>query len=77
MQTKHGNIFEPYGALTNSQKHLRLRMDQYKYFVYYEHNPKIEELYDLEKDPLEQNNLTNDPEHAVLLVKLRDRTEEM
>ncbi|TWU38833.1 Arylsulfatase [Novipirellula aureliae] len=54
-----------------------VRTDRYKYFVYYEHNPPIEELYDIEKDPQEQNNLVNNPEYAEPLKKLRKRTEEL
>ena len=54
-----------------------VRTSRWKYFVYYEHNPPIEELYDLEKDPLEQNNLADHPEYAELLKELRKRTEEM
>ena len=50
--------------------------ERYKYFVYYEHDPVIEELYDLEKDPFEMNNLAEDPEFASLLEELRKKTEE-
>lgn len=54
-----------------------VRTDRWKYFVYYEHNPPIEELYDLENDSLEQNNLVDNPELSGVLKKLRKRTEEM
>lgn len=47
---------------------------QYKYLIYYEHDPVIEELYDLEKDPSEMNNLAGNPEQAEVLEKLRGRT---
>ncbi|MEP4930718.1 sulfatase-like hydrolase/transferase [Haloferula sp.] len=64
-------------AANKSYRSRGLRTDQWKYFVYYEHNPRIEELYDLQKDPQEQNNLVNNPEFAEVLSKLRSRTEEM
>ncbi len=54
-----------------------VRTDRWKYFVYYEHTPPIEELYDLSKDPQEQNNLVANPEFAGVLTSLRQRTEEL
>lgn len=54
-----------------------VRTDRWKYFVYYEHTPPIEELYDLSKDPQEQNNLVANPEFAGVLTNLRQRTEEL
>lgn len=54
-----------------------VRTDRFKYFVYYEHTPPIEELYDVDKDPQEQKNLVNNPEFSDVLKKLRKRTEEM
>ena len=52
-----------------------VRTDRYKYFVYYEHNPKIEELYDVDNDPFEQHNLVNSAEYTFILKKLRKQTE--
>ena len=52
------------------------RTDRYKYFKYHEHDPVIEELYDLETDPHEMNNLISNPEYADVLAKLRAKTEE-
>lgn len=54
-----------------------VRTARFKYFTYYEHTPPIEELYDLEKDPQEQNDLANNPEYAEVLRKLRQRTDAM
>jgi arylsulfatase A-like enzyme len=54
-----------------------VRTDRYKYFVYYEHSPKIEELYDIENDPFEQNNLAHNVEFSDLLKKMRKRTEKL
>ncbi|MDO7135552.1 sulfatase-like hydrolase/transferase [Algibacter lectus] len=54
-----------------------VRTEQWKYIVYYEHTPKIEELYDVIKDPSEQNNLVRNLEYTAVLEKLRAKTEEM
>jgi arylsulfatase A-like enzyme len=64
-------------AANKSYRSRGVRTDRWKYFIYYEHTPPIEELYDVEKDPMEQNNLVNNPEFADVLKKLRKRTEEL
>ena len=60
-----------------SYRHRGVCTGRYKYFKYHEHDPVIEELYDLQADPHEQNNLISNPEYAALLNKLRKKTEEL
>ncbi|MDN3665568.1 sulfatase-like hydrolase/transferase [Algibacter miyuki] len=54
-----------------------VRTNRWKYIVYYEHTPKIEELYDVIKDPSEQHNLVNNSEYTAVLEQLRAKTETM
>lgn len=54
-----------------------VRTKRWKYFVYYEHTPRIEELYDVQNDPQEQNNLVHSTEHTQILKELREKTEEL
>lgn len=54
-----------------------VRTERYKYFKYYEHDPVIEELYDMEADPSEMNNLISNPEYTEVLSKLRKQTEDL
>lgn len=64
-------------AANKSYRCRGVRTDRWKYFVYYEHKPPIEELYDLGSDPSEQNNLVEDPQFSEVLATLRKRTEVM
>ncbi|MCM2369586.1 sulfatase-like hydrolase/transferase [Aporhodopirellula aestuarii] len=64
-------------AENKSYRSRGVRTKRFKYFVYNEHSPVIEELYDLENDPLEKNNLVNNPEYSGILAELRKKTEEL
>lgn len=63
-------------AANKSYRSRGVRTARWKYFNYFEHQPPIEELYDLENDPLEQNNLIDNPEYAEIRQKLLKQTEE-
>lgn len=51
-----------------------LRTERWKYFRYI-NDPSHEELYDLQLDPLEQNNLAKNPAYKSQLVALRKKLE--
>jgi len=53
-----------------------VRSERYKYARYFEANPVLEELYDLDSDPGETTNLVNHPEHAEALKRMRRLTRE-
>ena len=50
-----------------------VRTQRWKYIRWMEPNPLVEELYDLESDPLEEHNLIADPQHAAILKELREK----
>ncbi|MGH9470408.1 MAG: sulfatase family protein [Terriglobia bacterium] len=56
-------------------KHRGVRTDRYKLIHFWEKG--IFELYDLENDPLERNNLYAGPAHARLAAHLRDRIRQL
>jgi len=53
-----------------------IRTDRWKYIRYPEQEPVYEELFDLEKDPVELENLADDGQHAATLARLRARCDE-
>ena len=52
-----------------------VRTDRWKYIRYIEPNPPVEQLFDLEADPLEEKDLAADPAHAETLSAFRLRCE--
>lgn len=66
-------VFEMYpGDIPRS---IGVRNKRYKYVRYTFQRPQYEQLFDLEKDPLELKNLAQDPQYANILAQLRERTE--
>ncbi len=52
-----------------------VRTTRWKYFRWLETEPELEELYDLDNDPLETNNLADDPDHADILAEMQALTD--
>lgn len=51
-----------------------VRNERWKYCDFIKSDPRYEELYDLEGDPQEENNLASLPEHGEQLLAMRERT---
>ena len=64
-------------ANNRSYRSRGVRTDKWKYFIYYEHDPVVEELYDLVNDPSEMKNVAHLEENAEILATLRQRTKDM
>ena len=54
-------------------KSLGVRTERWKYVRFISETPPVEQLFDLEKDPDELNNLVSSPEHRPVLDQLRAR----
>lgn len=54
-----------------------VRTEQWKYIRYMGTDPLQEELFMLYSDPLEENNLANNPEYETILTELRERCDEL
>jgi arylsulfatase A-like enzyme len=52
-----------------------VRTSRWKYTRYIDEDPLFEELFDLDRDPLEKSNLAGSREHAGMLARLRARRE--
>ena len=65
-------LFHP--ASQKVRPHRGVRTERYKLIHYYQ-SPEESELYDLESDPGEKQNLY--PEHAALTEKLKNRIAEL
>ena len=59
------------------RKHEGVRNERYRYGRYFEAQPVLEELYDLQDDPAEAVNLVASPAHRETLLALRVRTDEL
>ncbi|MGC8551061.1 MAG: sulfatase family protein [Acidobacteriaceae bacterium] len=71
-------LYEYFSYPGNEQvrPHRGVRTERYKYFEYFL-DPKEYEMYDLEKDPGELNNLAGKSEYAALQGRLAARVEEL
>jgi arylsulfatase A-like enzyme len=59
------------------RKHESVRTERYKYARYFEASPVLEELYDLQEDPLETVNLVTAPAFQPVLEELRKKTDRL
>lgn len=54
-----------------------VRAEQYVYARYFQQNPVYEFLHDLKKDPDQLKNLASDPDYQDILVKMRERCDNL
>jgi arylsulfatase A-like enzyme len=67
----------PYGHGGKIPRSVGVRTATHSYTRYIDPNPPFEQLFDLETDPHQLNNLANDPEHSELLQQLRNRCDQL
>ena len=70
------HYFRPSGLKTNENNIPRsegLRTEHWKYVHYFDEQPTYEQLFDLEKDPHEIDNLARDPRYHEILEAMRRR----
>jgi len=60
-----------YPAVHSVKRHYGVRTDRYKLIHFY-YDIDEWELYDLQNDPDEMNNIINDPENAALVNELKE-----
>jgi len=65
-----------YPAVHMVKKHYGIKTDRYKLIHFYDDIDEWE-LYDLEKDPSEMNNVFNDPDYLGIRDELKDRLQEL
>ncbi|MHC4736093.1 MAG: sulfatase/phosphatase domain-containing protein [Planctomycetota bacterium] len=53
-----------------------VRTKRYKYIRYFEQRPIIEELFNLQNDPIEANNLVENPKYLDILASLRKQCDD-
>jgi arylsulfatase A-like enzyme len=58
-------------VLERSVRSKAVRTKRWKYIRYFEQSPMIEELFDIQNDPIEAFNLAEKPEYSDILVRLR------
>jgi arylsulfatase A-like enzyme len=63
-------------VLERSVRCKAVRTKRYKYIRYFEQRPIIEELFDLQNDPIEANNLVENPKYLDILVSMRKKCDD-
>ena len=67
----------PYAHGGKIPRTVGVRTETHTYTRYIDPNPPFEQLFDLRSDPDQLNNLADQPKHAALLRRLRDRCDEL